>query len=747
MGHKLDPLLNPRSIAIVGASDDAGRIGGMPIDLLTRFGYRGDIHPVNPKYDTVFGLRCHPSIEALPEGIDLAVLAIGAEQVTPMLERCHARGIRAAIVYAAGFAEAGEGGAALQREMEAFVRTTGMAVAGPNCMGFANLNTHAYTAFASVFRTAPPQRERGTVSLLTQSGNVCAAVFAIARELGVSFSQFINTGNEACLDFAEYLQFLAQDPDTDVVLGYIEELRNGARFIDAAIACAQADKPVIVFKAGETDKGREAVRSHTSALAGNQQIYRAAFAQLNVIECQDFAQMAHLAELARYRRRSAGRRVAIVSISGAVGAILADKCIGAGLEVPTLPETLQQTLRAGIPDYGMVSNPVDVTGNVVNDPGFVRTALTALATSDAIDAVIVYAPGYLLDRMADDLIDTAAAHPRLLLAIDTGRATRRDDLRAHGVPVMTDIGMAMQTLPPLLQWHERRARRPWRSLLTLSPDPSLADGRGENAAGMAALSEEPSSSEAAFALAATGSLSRLRDRAGERERAAVMPAPPALPCDEQAARRYLAAYGVGDIDGRVVRHADEAAAAAEELGFPIVLKVLSADLPHKTEAGGVRLNLGDADAVRAACAEMLASVRQHAPQARIDGVLVQPMLSGGVELIVGAVRDPVFGPTLTVGLGGVLTELYRDVSHRLLPVDRRTAEQMLRELRAFPLLDGFRGRPLCDVPAACEAIAAFSDAVLALGDAADEVEINPLLVRDRGKGVAMLDALIVPKRE
>lgn len=704
MAHRLDPLLNPQSIAIVGASDDAGRIGGMPIDLLTRFGYRGEIHPVNPKYETVFGLPCQPSIEALPEGIDLAVLAIGAEQVTPMLRRCHARGIRAAIVYAAGFAEAGEGGATLQHEMEAFVRTTGMAVAGPNCMGFANLNTHAYTAFASVFRTAPPQRERGTVSLLTQSGNVCAAVFAIARELGVPFSQFINTGNEACLDFAEYLQFLAQDPDTDVVLGYIEELRDGARFIDAAIACAEADKPVIVFKAGETDKGREAVRSHTSALAGNQQIYRAAFAQLNVIECQDFAQMAHLAELARYRGRSAGRRVAIVSISGAVGAILADQCIGAGLEVPTLPEALQQTLRAGIPDYGMVSNPVDVTGNVVNDPGFVRTALTALATSDAIDAVIVYAPGYLLDRMADDLIETAAAHPRLLLAIDTGRATRRDDLRAHGVPVMTDIGMAMQTLPLLLQWHERRKQRPWRAL-------RHREGRAVRGGSTAPI------------------------------------APPALPCDEHVARRYLAAHGVGDIAGQVVRHADEAAAAAVELGFPVVLKVLSADLPHKTEVGGVRLNLGDAGAVRTACAEMLASVRAHAPQARIDGVLVQPMLNGGVELIVGAVRDPVFGPTLTVGLGGVLTELYRDVSHRLLPVDRRTAEQMLRELRAFPLLDGFRGRPLCDVPAACAAIAAFSDAVLALGAAADEVEINPLLVRERGQGVAMLDALIVPKRE
>lgn len=697
MAHRLDPLLNPRSIAIVGASDNPGRIGGMPIDLLTRFGYQGTIHPVNPKYETVFGLPCHRTVEDLPDGVDLAVLAIGAEDVTAMLRRCHARGIRAAIVYAAGFAEAGDNGAALQATMEAFVHEAGMVVAGPNCMGFANLNTQAYTAFASVFKTAPRQQERGTVSLLTQSGNVCAAVFAIARELGVPFSHFINTGNEATLDFAEYLEYLAQDADTDVVLGYIEELRDGQRFIEAASACAAADKPLILFKAGETDKGREAVRSHTSALAGNQQIYRAAFAQLNVIECQDFAQMAHLAELARYRRRSAGKRVAIVSISGAVGAILADKCIGRGLEVPTLPQALQDTLRAGIPDYGMVSNPVDVTGNVVNDPGFVRTALAALATTDAIDTVIVYAPGYLLDRMADDLIATAAEYPRLLVAVDTGRATRRDDLRRHSVPVMTDIGMTVETLAPFLQWHDRRQRKPWQSL----------QGRTDAAR-----------TNGAPALA--------------------------MPCNEYEARQYLSGHGVPGVAERVAATADEAVAAADALGYPVVLKVLSADVPHKTEAGGVRLGLADAGAVRRAHAEILASVARHVPQARIDGLLVQAMAAGGVELIVGAVDDPVFGPALTVGLGGVLTELYRDVSHRLLPVDAHTAQEMLRELKAFPLLDGFRNSPLRDVPAACTAIAAFSEAVLALGSAAREVEINPLLVREREQGVAMLDALIVP---
>lgn len=697
MAHRLDPLLNPRSIAIIGASDNPGRIGGMPIDLLTRFGYAGAIHPVNPKYATVFGLPCHASVEALPDGIDLAVLAIGAAEVTPMLERCHARGIRAAIVYAAGFAEAGAEGAALQAVLEDFAQRSGMVVAGPNCMGFANLNQNAYTAFASVFKTAPQQRERGTVSLLTQSGNVCAAVFAIARELGVPFSHFINTGNEASLDFAEYLEYLAQDADTDVILGYIEELRDGQRFIQAASACAAADKPLILFKAGETEKGREAVRSHTSALAGNQQIYRAAFAQLNVIECQDFAQMAHLAELARYRRRSAGKRVAIVSISGAVGAILADKCIGRGLEVPTLPADIQDTLRAGIPDYGMVSNPVDVTGNVVNDPGFVRTALAALATTDAVDTVIVYAPGYLLDRMADDLVATAAAHARLIVAVDTGRATCRDKLRRHGVPVMTDIGMTVETLAPFLQWHERRRRQPWQTL----------QGRDT----ICSVDGAPTLS---------------------------------LPCNELDARNYLSAHGVPGIAERIATSAEAAVDAAIALGFPVALKILSADVPHKTEAGGVRLRLADADAVRTAYGEILASVARHATDARIDGVLVQAMAAAGVELIVGAVDDPVFGPALTVGLGGVLTELYRDVSHRLLPVDETVAHDMLRELKAFPLLDGFRNAPPGDVPAACQAIAAFSQAVLGLRGTAREVEINPLLVRTRDHGVAMLDALVVP---
>ncbi|RIX81683.1 acetate--CoA ligase family protein [Acidovorax cavernicola] len=690
--HRLEPLLNPASIAVVGASGNAARIGGMPLAHLTKFGFRGAIYPINPKYEEVFGLRCWPDLESLPAAPDLVVLALAAAEVTPMLKRCQARGVRAVIVYAAGFAEAGEAGAALQAELEAFVATTDMVVAGPNAMGFANLNTQAHTNFASVFNTAPMQQGPGRVSLLTQSGNVCAAVYAIARRLGVDFSHFINTGNEACVDFAQYLEYLAQDDATEVGIGYIEELRDGPRFMEAAAEFVRRDKLLILYKAGETEKGSEAVRSHTSALAGDQQIYQAAFRQLNIIQSHDFAQMAQLAHLAGYRHRSAGKRVAIITISGALGAILADKFIGQGLDVPTLPQPLQDQLRAGIPDYGMVSNPVDVTGNVVNDPGFVRTAMDALATSDAIDAIVVYAPGYMLDRMADDLCAVAEAHGRLIVAIDTGAAKTREQLRAGGVPVFEDIGVAVSALSPFLLWQQRRKHNPWLQVRS-----------------------QPAPARAALAGRA----------------------------DEHTTKRYLAEFGVQPVAEAVARTADEAAAVAERLGFPVVLKVLSADIAHKTEAGGVRLRLGNAQDVRKAFDEVMASARAYAPTAQIDGALLQKMEAGQAELILGATRDPVFGMTLTVGLGGVLTELYKDVSHRVLPVDEAMARDMLGELKAFPLLTGYRGRPLGDVEAACRAIAGFSRAVLALQEQADEVEVNPLLVKEQGQGVRALDALVL----
>lgn len=696
MTHRLSPLLQPGSIAMIGASTNPARIGGMPLDLLKHFGYLGEVFPINPKYDEVQGYRCYPDIESLPNAPDLVVLAIGAEDVTAMLRRCHQRGVKAAIVYASGFAEMGGAGVVLQDELECFAEESGMVVAGPNCMGFANLNQKAFTAFASVFKSVPPQEQVGRVSLITQSGNVCSVMFGLMRKLGINVSQFINTGNEACVEFAEYLEFLAQDEQTDCVVGYIEQLRNGPRFIDAALACARADKPLILYKAGETEKGSEAVRSHTSALAGNLALYKAAFRQLNIIPGQDFTQMADLAWLSGFRQRTGGKRIAVVTLSGALGAILADKFIGAGLDVPTLPAELQQSLRDGIPDYGMVTNPIDVTGNIVNNPDFVRSVFGALASTDVVDVVVVYASGSLLDRMAEPMMEICAKHSRLFVAIDTGNAKCRDQLAQAGIPVFTDLGRAVQALAPYCHWLDGRAGvRRW---------------------------------------------AELRASAGQQ---VVQRKIRGL--NEYETKQLLGEFGVPAVPEAPAATAAEAVAAAARIGYPVVLKILSADIAHKTEAGGVRLNLQNEAEVASAFEQILISARQYAPSAKIDGVLVQPMSRGVAELIAGVTHDPVFGAALTVGLGGVLTELYRDVSHRLLPVDEALVGEMLQELKAYPLLDGFRGRPKADVAAARRGIAALSKASGALGDDAQEIEVNPLQVRE--DGAVAIDALLLPKSE
>jgi len=693
MSHRLDPLLQPDSIALIGASNDAGRIGGMPLDILRHFEFPGAVYPVNPKYEEVFGYKCYPDIESLPAVPDLAVLAVAAPGVTAMLERCHALGVRAAIIYAAGFAEAGDAGQALQTELEEFAAKSGMVIAGPNCVGFANLNKHAYTAFASVFKSAPVQKEPGRVSIIGQSGNVCATLFSGSRDLGVPVSHFLNTGNEACLDMSDYLEFLAQDEATDTVLAYIEQLRDGPGFIDAALEMSRCNKPLIVFQAGETEKGSEAIRSHTAALAGDMAISQAAFAQLNVIQARDIPQLADLAYLTGYRHRTGGRRMAVMSISGALGGVLADKMVGAGLDVPDFPQDVQDVLRSGIPDYGMVSNPVDVTGNIANKAGFFPDALASVANCDQVDVVVLYIPGYLLDRMADTIIEASNQSDKLFVVIDTAQATCRDDLRAASIAVFDDTRRAVEALGPFCNWLEGRERAAkWAAQRNAKP---LYD--------KAELTSIP---------------------------------------NEFDSKQLLASYGLPEMPERVAKNEDEAVAAAVELGFPVAIKILSADILHKTEIGGLRLSLNDEAAVRSGVRDVLASASANAPDAKIDGVLVQRMSSGVSELIVGVTTDSVFGQALTVGLGGVLTEIYKDVTHRLLPVDSALAGEMLSELIAYPLLEGYRGRPKADVAAATAAIAAVSNAAMALSPGIQEIEVNPLLVREDGAGVVAIDAVM-----
>jgi acetate---CoA ligase (ADP-forming) len=683
----LQALLKPRSIAIIGASADATRIGGIPLKLLTEAGFER-IYPVNPKYPQISGRRCFADIESIPDSIDLALLAVPVEGVLPSLERCHAIGVRAAIVFAAGYAETSKPeGIARQEELAAFAKRTGMRIAGPNCMGNVNLRDRIFTTFGTSVLPADPA---GEIALLTQSGNICATIYRMARRAGVHFSHVINTGNEADVDFADYLDFLAEDSTTSAVLCYIEELRKGPAFLAAAEKFRAKGKLLAVYKVGSTEKAAEAARSHTAALAGNSAAYDAAFSFAGVARSTDLASLSDIAYLHQFGARIAGGACAILSVSGAGGAILSDVLILNGGEVPTLPDDVQKALRVRIPDFGMVTNPVDLTGNLVNANDVLFDCIKATLEPDSIQVLIVYLPGYFLDRALEQLKRAAAEFHKAIVVIDTFALGDREALRKSGIAYFEDFDRAARAIATYGAWRAHRAvaaadARPMRSW------PSFPAGR-------TALSETE-------------------------------------------AKSVLAQFGTPVVSDTLVHTCNEARQAAERLGYPLVVKLVSADVAHKTEHGLVRLGLHSADAVAEAFDGVTEKAR--AMHWRVDGVTLEPMLSGGVEILVGVTRDPVFGWMLTVGLGGVWTELMKDVRHRLLPVDAAGARAMLTSLKGFALLDGYRGTPKCDVDAAARAIAAIGSAVLAGGDRLREVEVNPLLVMPEGKGAVAVDALVL----
>ena len=683
----MEALLKPRSIAVIGASDNKARIGGVPVDLLKRAGFER-LYPINPKNDTVQGLPAFKDIESVPEKVDLVIIALSADATLPMLERCHALGITAAMVYASGYAETNEAeGAARQVALFEFAARTGMKIAGPNCMGNANFTDGVFTTFGQSFQPGEPA---GNTALLTQSGNMCATVFRMARRAGVTFSQVINTGNEASVDFSDYLDYLAGDAATTSAVCYIEELRDGAKFLAAAARFRAAGKLLAVYKVGASEKGAEATRSHTAALAGDNAAYDAAFARGGVARAGELSGLADLAYLHTLGDKIGGSNCAILSISGAAGAILSDALSLAGGDVPTLPAAVQAGLNAQIPGHSMVSNPVDLTGNIVNSNDFLLECIRLVLQPDDIDVVLLYLPGNFLTSALDQVEKAAASTNKALVVIDTFAMADKERLAAHGIGYFDDFDRAARAICAYGQWKRAGAEPFGGNATTLSWPPFPAD--------RSALSETEG-------------------------------------------KDALARFGVPVVHDALVNTLDEARAAAEKIGFPLVAKLVSPDVAHKTEHGLIRLGLNSADAVAEAFRTMMAKAQSM--NVHIEGVTLEPMLAGGVEILAGVTRDPVFGWMLTVGLGGVWTELMKDAKHMLLPVSVADAEGMLRGLKGFKLLDGYRGAPKADVAGAARAIAALGDAVLAGGPRLREVEVNPLLVMPEGKGAVAVDALVL----
>ncbi|MGE0256003.1 MAG: acetate--CoA ligase family protein [Alphaproteobacteria bacterium] len=690
----LDALLRPRSVAVIGASTDPDRIGGRPIQFLRRAGFAGPIYPVNPRAAEVQGIRAWPSVADLPEAPDVAIVALPAGVVAATVEAGLARGTRAFIVFSAGFGEAGEEGRRAQADIAARVRAAGGRMIGPNSLGLLATGSGFFGTFATALDGAWPRP--GRVAIATQSGACGSYLLAMGTTRGLGVSRFVATGNEADVDVADVVAWLAGDPDSDVIVCAVEGARDGMRLRRALDAARAAGKPVIAMKVGATEAGRAAAASHTGALAGAAEVWDGVFRQHGAWPVHSLEEAVDVAIAASQPARPASARVGLITTSGGVGVLLADAAVAAGLDPAPMPEAARARIEALLP-LASGRNPVDTTAQILADMSLFGRILAIMTGDGGFDSIVAF-----LAHIGRNPAHFAAIEPALMQA----RRAR------------PDVPFALCML-----CDEELRDRLVRDGFLVFEDPTRA------VRAVAAL----------YGIAHAGPV----PAADESDDGATMVAGETL--DEAEAATLLAAAGVPMATARIATTARAAAAAADALGYPVALKILSPDIAHKTEVGGVRLGLADAGAVRRAFAEVMAGARAKAPSARLRGVLVAPMLSGGVEAIAGVEHDPAFGPVVMVGLGGTMVEVFRDVAFRAAPFDTATARDMIGELRGAALLGDFRGRGPADTEALAQALAALSRFAWVNRDRLASVDINPLLVRPAGTGVIGLDALIVPK--
>jgi acetyltransferase len=699
--HALQSFFWPETIAVLGASPDIHRIRGRLLHQLRENGFPGRILPINPSYQEIEGLRCYPSIGAVGEPIDLALVAIPAAGVAPALEECAKAGVKNTLIISSGFAE--EGGAAgdMQAALVEVTNRTGIRACGPNCEGYFNALGRIATTFSPTVevkedagRTLVSDRRVGVIA---QSGGIGFALFNRGKAAGIGFSYVISTGNEADLNMADFLDYMVEDSNTHAVMLFCEAVRDGPGFVAALAKARRLGKPIIAIKIGRSDAGSRASASHTASLSGAYTAYRAVFERYGVIEAEDPDEAVAIAGVLLSCPLPKGRRVGIITPSGGGGAWMADTLSAHGLIVPGLSAETQAALRSLMPSYGASGNPVDVTAQGSNTGPAMMTVMEQLAGSDELDMIVLITSLTSETRVSLDAkrvraVAARCGKPMTVWTYTLPSAFGREQAADCGLFVHSDLRNVGVALGRLADHAETMARA-----LPASPD-----GRQ------------------------------------------VAPLPDDLPhvLTEHRAKALLAPFGLPPSHERLATSAGEAVDAAMSLGFPVALKIASVDLPHKTEAGGVLLGLQDRQSVSAAYTRIVESAKRYRPGARIDGVLVQRMAPKGNELVIGMVNDPTFGPIMMVGLGGTLVELMGDVVHRPAPVDATEATAMLRSLRSAKLLEGFRGAAPIDIAPAAQLIANLSQAAIAYRDRIAEMEFNPIILHADGSGLTIADALV-----
>lgn len=689
MDSTLDPLFRPEAIAVIGASRNPGTIGYQIVDNLVRHRYQGVIYPVNPYARAIHSIPAYPSISKVPGLVDLAVVVVPKELVLKVAEQCGDAGVKALVVISAGFREVGGAGVAREEELMEVVRRHGMRLVGPNCMGL--MNTSEDVSMNATF--APTMPPAGATSFLSQSGALGVTILDYASEYGIGIHQFVSVGNKPDVSGNDLIEYWEDDPGTKVILMYLESFGNPRHFTRIAQRVSRK-KPIAVVKSGRTGAGAKAASSHTGALAGADLAVDDLLEQCGVLRANSVEELFDYAMAFENLPPPAGNRVAIVTNAGGPGIIIADACESLGLEVVELSEETQARLHEVFPAEASVRNPVDMIASATGES--YRVALSTVLEDSHVDAAIAaFVPplGVKQVDVAESIVEAAAGREgKPVLAVLMGKEglpEGKAELREAGIPAYIFPESAARALAAMHR-HRIWATRPLASPQTFQVERSVVTG--------------------------------ILDRVQASGRTLLT---------ELEALKVFQAYGIPTIPYRVAHSEEAAVSAARELGFPVVLKILSPDIVHKSDLGGVRVDLRSEEETAAAYQDILKSVRAADPEARMEGVMVESYLKAGKEVIVGMSIDPRFGPILMFGLGGIYVEAINDVAFRVRPVTRRDAEEMIRDIRGFPFLEGMRGERGVDLHLLAEVIQRVSQLV-GDHDRIQELDLNPFLVFDEG---------------
>lgn len=700
---RFDRLFNARGIAIIGASDDPGRPGSQPIAALKREGYAGGIYPVNPRYGTVAGYRCYASPADIDGPVDIAVIALPAAAAVEMVKTCGECGIGYAVVLGGGFREVGPAGLALQQQLVANARAHGLRIIGPNCNGIANIHSRMYACFGSMSR--PPQLNAGPVSLVLQSGGFGYGLALTGHAQDIGFRMLIASGNEADLTAPELIDVLIEDPATEIIVAYLEGVGDGPALLAAADRALAAGKPLLVWKAGKGEQGVRAAASHTANMTGSWDVWKAAFRQHGIIDLTEMEQVTDCIKAFAGKRYPRGRNIAVLTPSGGTAVVIADAADRYGLQLPAPAEATAERIARAVPRAHTRRNPLDLGGGGISQAQRANFAETVNALIDDPDMhqIMLMTPTALGERAktgAEIMAEASGRSDKPLFIFTTIAPELVPEpmaiCAAANIPVLPSPVRVARAAATLCDWSEARA--------------ALARRQAWQPRRIGAL-------------------------------AALQGATPGAVLDEARSKAVLAQAGIPVTRDWTLPPGGGAIPA--DLRYPVAVKILSPDIAHKTEVGGVLLGIADAGALQAAIRTVVDNARRARPAARIEGVLVAEMITDAVEVIVGVTHDEVFGPVLLLGMGGILAEALHDVSYRVAPVDRDTALAMIGELRSARVFGGVRGRPPCDTAALAEVLMTISSLAHEQRGVIREIEINPLMVRPQGRGVIAADALVV----